>query len=111
MGGTAVVGVASPWLQGAIGPSDGYHTHDTVTFQAVLREKAQNAKDAGAVGVIIFNEGNNAERQGPINGTLDPSMMSLPVIRTSLPWLARPTRAATSSGSTSTTRSTRRADR
>lgn len=32
--------------------------------------KAQNAADAGAVGVIIFNQGNAADRTGLINGTL-----------------------------------------
>ncbi len=51
----------------------------TCTF----REKAQFAQDAGAVGVIIFNEGNTAERTGVVNGTLDPPQMGLPVIGTS----------------------------
>jgi Zn-dependent M28 family amino/carboxypeptidase len=54
----------------------------TCTF----REKAENAQAAGAVGVIIFNEGNNDpsdDRFGPINGTLDPPQDDIPVIGTS----------------------------
>ena len=51
----------------------------TCTF----REKAQLALDAGAGGVIIFNEGDTEERSGVISGTLDPPQMSLPVIGTS----------------------------
>lgn len=50
----------------------------TCTF----REKADNAAAAGAVGVIIFNEGNDAGRMDVINGTLDPPQASLPVIDT-----------------------------
>jgi Zn-dependent M28 family amino/carboxypeptidase len=51
----------------------------TCTF----REKAVNAKAAGAVAVVIFNEGNNDpsdDRLGPINGTLDPPQFDRPVI-------------------------------
>jgi Zn-dependent M28 family amino/carboxypeptidase len=48
----------------------------TCTF----RQKADNAVAAGAVGVIIFNEGNSPDRQGVINGTLSPPQMSLPVL-------------------------------
>jgi len=48
----------------------------TCTF----RQKSENAAAAGAVGVIIFNEGNTADRQGPINGTLSPPQFSLPVV-------------------------------
>ena len=50
----------------------------TCTF----REKADNAKTAGAVGVIIFNEGNSADRTGLINGTLGAPQFSLPTIDT-----------------------------
>ena len=35
-----------------------------------FRDKAQNAAAAGAVGAIIFNQGNTDERRGLINGTL-----------------------------------------
>jgi Zn-dependent M28 family amino/carboxypeptidase len=54
----------------------------TCTF----RLKAQNAEAAGAVAVVIFNEGNddpNDDRLGVIAGTLDPPQMGLPVIGTS----------------------------
>jgi Zn-dependent M28 family amino/carboxypeptidase len=43
--------------------------------------------DAGAVGVVIFNEGNDDpsdDRVGVINGTLDPPLFKIPVIGTSL---------------------------
>ena len=53
----------------------------TCTF----REKAQNALEAGAVGVIIFNQGNVSEtedRVGLLNGTLDPPIFPLPVVGT-----------------------------
>jgi Zn-dependent M28 family amino/carboxypeptidase len=55
----------------------------TCTF----REKAANAGAAGAVAVVIFNEGNddpNDDRLGVIAGTLDPPQMDIPVIGTSL---------------------------
>jgi Zn-dependent M28 family amino/carboxypeptidase len=54
----------------------------TCTF----RQKAENAQAAGAVGVVIFNEGNedlSDDRLGPINGTLDPPRLEIPVIGTS----------------------------
>ena len=50
----------------------------TCTF----RQKADNAAAKGAIGVIIFNEGNAADRIGVINGTLAPPQASLPVIGT-----------------------------
>jgi Zn-dependent M28 family amino/carboxypeptidase len=52
-----------------------------------FRQKAQNALDAGAVGVVIFNEGNDDpsdDRIGVVNGTLDPPLFDIPVIGTSL---------------------------
>src|SRR5215211_3245674 len=51
-----------------------------------FRQKAQNALDAGAVGVVVFNEGNNDpedDRIGVVNGTLDPPQFDIPVIGTS----------------------------
>jgi Zn-dependent M28 family amino/carboxypeptidase len=54
----------------------------TCTF----REKADNAAAAGAIGVVIFNEGNEVEgddRIGVLFGTLDPPQFSLPVVGTS----------------------------
>ena len=51
-----------------------------------FREKAENAQAAGAVGVVIFNEGNddpNDDRLGVIAGTLDPPQGDIPVIGTS----------------------------
>jgi Zn-dependent M28 family amino/carboxypeptidase len=54
----------------------------TCTF----RQKAANADAAGALAVVIFNEGNedpNDDRFGVIAGTLDPPQMDIPVIGTS----------------------------
>ncbi len=51
----------------------------TCTF----RVKADNAKAAGAIGVVIFNEGNNPDRTDVLFGTLDPPQATLPVIGTS----------------------------
>jgi Zn-dependent M28 family amino/carboxypeptidase len=51
-----------------------------------FRTKADNAQAAGAVGVVIFNEGNvdpEDDRLGPIDGTLDPPQDEIPVIGTS----------------------------
>ncbi len=51
-----------------------------------FRIKADNAEAAGAVGVVIFNEGNvdpNDDRLGVISGTLDPPQADIPVIGTS----------------------------
>jgi Zn-dependent M28 family amino/carboxypeptidase len=51
-----------------------------------FRTKAENAQAAGAVGVVIFNEGNddpNDDRVGVIDGTLDPPQDDIPVIGTS----------------------------
>ena len=35
-----------------------------------FQDKAENASNAGAIGVIIFNQGNSPDREGLINGTL-----------------------------------------
>ncbi|MFW2334099.1 M20/M25/M40 family metallo-hydrolase [Ilumatobacter sp.] len=43
-------------------------------------DKAANAEDAGAEGVIIFNQGNTEGRLGIINGTLGGPVVSIPVI-------------------------------
>ena len=51
-----------------------------------FRQKAENAEAAGAVGVVIFNEGNEDpadDRLGVVNGTLDPPRLDIPVIGTS----------------------------
>ncbi len=53
----------------------------TCTF----REKADNALEAGAAGVIIFNQGNVSEtedREALLFGTLDPPIFPLPVVGT-----------------------------
>jgi Zn-dependent M28 family amino/carboxypeptidase len=53
----------------------------TCTF----REKAENALEAKAAGVIIFNQGNAStteDRFGIVNGTLDPPIFTLPVVGT-----------------------------
>src|SRR5262245_8085186 len=46
-----------------------------------FRQKAENALAAGAVGVIVFNEGNEG-RTGVIFGTLNPPPFTLPVVGT-----------------------------
>jgi len=54
----------------------------TCTF----REKVDNAVEAGAVGVVIFNEGNvvpDDDRVGNLFGTLDPPQVDIPVVGTS----------------------------
>lgn len=43
-------------------------------------EKAVNAEEAGAEAVIIFNQGNSPDREGLILGTLDPSVVAIPVV-------------------------------
>lgn len=50
----------------------------TCTFAA----KAINAQAAGAVGVVIYNEGNNPGRTGVINGTLGGPGVAIPVVGT-----------------------------
>jgi Zn-dependent M28 family amino/carboxypeptidase len=47
----------------------------TCTF----RQKAENAKAAGAVGVIIFNEGQEGRTEA-VNGTLSPPLFDRPVL-------------------------------
>ncbi len=51
----------------------------TCTF----REKSDNAAEAGAVGVIIFNEGDAADRIDLFGGTLDPPVTDIPVVSAS----------------------------
>ena len=51
-----------------------------------FREKVENADAAGAVGVVIFNEGNvvpDDDRVGNLFGTLDPPQADIPVVGTS----------------------------
>ena len=43
-------------------------------------EKAFNAEEAGAEAVVIFNQGNTADRTGLINGTLGSPVVSIPVL-------------------------------
>ena len=45
-------------------------------------QKAQNAEAAGAVGVIIFNEGNSPDRTGLLLGTLGGPVVGIPVVGT-----------------------------
>ncbi len=45
-------------------------------------EKAVNAKAAGAVGVVIFNEGNTPDRSGLLFGTLGEPGVTIPVVGT-----------------------------
>ncbi len=46
-------------------------------------QKAQNAAAAGAIGAVIFNQGNGADRSGVLNGTLGGDVVDIPVIGTS----------------------------
>jgi Zn-dependent M28 family amino/carboxypeptidase len=43
-------------------------------------EKAQNAAAAGALGVLIFNEGNTPDRSGVLEGTLGAPGVTVPVV-------------------------------
>ena len=45
-------------------------------------DRAQNAEDAGAVGVIIFNQGNTSLREGLLYGTLGGPGVTIPVVGT-----------------------------
>ena len=45
-------------------------------------DKATNAAAAGAVGVIVFNQGNGADRTGLLNGTLGGDVVDIPVVGT-----------------------------
>ena len=63
----------------------------TCTFQL----KAENAAAAGAIGAIIFNQGNTPEREGLINGTLSSGYSGgIPVFEATFPrgaeWAATP---------------------
>ena len=48
-----------------------------------FRVKADNAAAAGALGVIIFNQGNGEDRSGLFGGTLAEPPLELPVVTTS----------------------------
>jgi len=51
-----------------------------------FRQKADLAQAAGALAVVVYNEGNddpNDDRFGVVNGTLDPPLDEIPVIGTS----------------------------
>jgi Zn-dependent M28 family amino/carboxypeptidase len=51
-----------------------------------FRVKVENAEEAGAAGVVIFNEGNvipDDDRVGNLFGTLDPPQVDIPVVGTS----------------------------
>jgi Zn-dependent M28 family amino/carboxypeptidase len=79
------------------GSTSGCSVEDFADFEAgnialiqrgtcTFRQKAENAAAAGAVGVIIFNEGNEVpddDRVGLLFGTLDPPQMDIPVVGTS----------------------------
>jgi Zn-dependent M28 family amino/carboxypeptidase len=45
-------------------------------------DKATNAVAAGAAGVVVFNQGNGAERSGLLNGTLGGNVVDIPVVGT-----------------------------
>jgi len=72
----------------ALGPNNvstsGCEAEDFTGFQAgsialiqrgtcPFQQKAENAADAGAIGVIIFNQGNTEDRKGLLNATLGDS--------------------------------------
>ncbi|HEX2177714.1 MAG TPA: M28 family peptidase [Nocardioidaceae bacterium] len=46
-------------------------------------QKAENAQAAGAVGAVILNQGNGADRSGVLNGTLGGDVVDIPVLGTS----------------------------
>lgn len=49
----------------------------------VFAQKVQNAQDAGASAVIVFNQGNTPEREVLFAGTLAPLVATIPVVGTS----------------------------
>jgi Zn-dependent M28 family amino/carboxypeptidase len=79
------------------GSTSGCSADDFADFQAgnialiqrgtcTFRQKVENAEAAGAVGVVIFNEGNvvpDDDRVGLLLGTLDPLQVGIPVVGTS----------------------------
>jgi Zn-dependent M28 family amino/carboxypeptidase len=79
------------------GSTSGCSADDFADFQAgnialiqrgtcTFRQKVENAEAAGAVGVVIFNEGNvvpDDDRVGLLFGTLDPPQVDIPVVGTS----------------------------
>jgi len=61
------------------GPSDiALVQRGTCTFAV----KAENAQTAGAEAVVIFNQGNTADREGVVFATLEPFVASIPVVGT-----------------------------
>jgi Zn-dependent M28 family amino/carboxypeptidase len=46
-------------------------------------DKATNAETAGAAGVVVFNQGNGADRSGVLSGTLGGDVVDVPVVGTS----------------------------
>lgn len=80
-------------LQDLDNSTSGCETADFANFPAgeialiqrgacTFADKAINAEAAGAVGVIIFNQGNTPERSGLLLGTLGDVVTTLPVVGT-----------------------------
>lgn len=62
---------------------DGFPAGDLALIQrgaCSFAQKAENAEAAGAVGAIIFNQGNTPEREGLLFGTLGDPGINIPVI-------------------------------
>lgn len=83
--------VTAPLVAVDIGANSGCEAADFAGFPAgsialvkrgtcTFRIKADNAVAAGAVGVVIFNDGLAPDRVGPINGTLGPPQIGVPVV-------------------------------
>ncbi|MET0932069.1 MAG: M20/M25/M40 family metallo-hydrolase, partial [Mycetocola sp.] len=93
---TAAVTAVDINLEGDRASTSGCETSDFDAFPegnialiqrgtCTFRIKADNALAAGATGVIIFNQGNVSEtedREGLLQGTLDPPIYPLPVVGT-----------------------------
>jgi Zn-dependent M28 family amino/carboxypeptidase len=91
---TATVQAVDLLLPPTGGSTSGCEAEDFASFTAgnialiqrgtcTFRQKAENAFAAGAVGVIIFNEGDADDRIELFGGTLDPPVFDLPVVSAS----------------------------
>ncbi len=88
---TAAVTAVDPTIPSPGDTTDGCEAADFAGFipgtialiqrgTCTFAEKAQNATAAGAVGVLIFNEGNTPDRSGVLEGTLGAPGVTVPVV-------------------------------
>jgi Zn-dependent M28 family amino/carboxypeptidase len=64
---------------------DGFTAGNVALIQrgtCTFADKATNAVAAGAMGVVVFNQGNGEDRSGLLNGTLGGDVVDVPVVGT-----------------------------